>query len=117
VLGEDPHRVFPVRIVATASVRVGTLKKVIKDEKKPAFDHVPADTLVLWKASIPVDAAFKENVKKVTLRDEEELSAVDNVADVFSDVLARKDLHIVICCPPPNPLQGASIGCVSPPIY
>jgi hypothetical protein len=30
---------------------VGALKKVIKEEKKPAFDHVPANTLKLWKVS------------------------------------------------------------------
>jgi Crinkler effector protein N-terminal domain len=46
VHGEPRSHIFPVKIAGTESV--GALKKAIKDEKKPAFDHVPADTLVLW---------------------------------------------------------------------
>ena len=49
VLGDDSSRVFPVKIAAMESV--GTLKKVIKDEKKPAFDHLTADSLDLWMVS------------------------------------------------------------------
>ena len=44
---DSPERVFPVKIDGTESV--GTLKEVIKDKKKPAFDLVPADTLELFK--------------------------------------------------------------------
>jgi hypothetical protein len=30
---------------------VGNLKKAIRKEKEPAFDHVPPDALKLWKVS------------------------------------------------------------------
>jgi hypothetical protein len=48
VLGDDPSHVFTIEIGGTKNV--STLKKAIKNEKKPAFDHVRADALVLWKA-------------------------------------------------------------------
>jgi hypothetical protein len=47
--GDDPDRIFPVKIAKNETV--GTLKKAIKDEKKPAFDHLTADSLSLWKVS------------------------------------------------------------------
>jgi hypothetical protein len=46
----DPHdQAFSLEIAGTKTV--SALKKAIKAEKKPAFDHVPADTLKLWKVS------------------------------------------------------------------
>jgi hypothetical protein len=47
VFGDDPSRVFQVKIANDESV--SALKKAIKDEKKPAFEDVAADTLKLWK--------------------------------------------------------------------
>jgi hypothetical protein len=80
------------------------------EENPASFHDVDARSLHIWNVSIPIEADFNDNVKKVELRDEEELSAVDSLADVFSDVPARKDLHIVVCCP----LQGTMTGCVFP---
>jgi Crinkler effector protein N-terminal domain len=45
IFDEDPSQVFPVKITNTESV--GTLMKAIKEEKKPALDHVDADPLTL----------------------------------------------------------------------
>jgi hypothetical protein len=52
--------------------------------------------------SIAVDDGFKENVSRVELKDEEELSPVDALSDVFSEVPARKHLHVIVLCSPPN---------------
>ena len=49
VLSDRPESVFPVKIAPEESV--GALKKAIKEEKRPAFDHIPTDRLDLWKAS------------------------------------------------------------------
>lgn len=49
VLGDDPQRIFPVKIANSETV--GALKKAIKDEKKPEFDDYVTDLLVLWKVS------------------------------------------------------------------
>jgi hypothetical protein len=48
VLGDDSSRVFPVKIATTESV--GTLKKLIKEEKERGFlRDVDASDLGLWK--------------------------------------------------------------------
>ena len=56
----------------------------IKDKKKPAFDHVPADTLVLWKVSLPVDESLEENLPN--LAGEKPLLPVNKLSKVFSIV-------------------------------
>ena len=43
VLGEIQQHIFPVKI--DAAENVGTLKKLIKEKKKPVLDYTPADAL------------------------------------------------------------------------
>jgi hypothetical protein len=94
VFGDDVSRVFPVKITNTESV--GTLKKAIKEEKKPAFDHVTADSLALWKVSFPVNHSLQQNLANLDLTDETSLSSVDVLLEVFSNVPPFKHLHIVV---------------------
>jgi hypothetical protein len=49
VQGVGLRNVFSIEIASTKNV--SALKELIKDEKKHAFNRVPADTLVLWKVS------------------------------------------------------------------
>ena len=49
VQGDDHRQAFSLKIAGTETV--SALKKAIKEKKKLAFDHVPADTLKLWKVS------------------------------------------------------------------
>ena len=79
---------------------VGTLKKAIKDEKKPAFDHIPTDNLTLWKVSYPVDGGLNGNLSKLKFVDKESLSPVDRLSKVFSIVPKEAHLHIVVKAPP-----------------
>ena len=74
---------------------VSTFWKVIKDEKKPAFDHVPANTLVLLRVSIPVNKTFKDSLSKLELVHEELLLLVDRLSKVFADAPEEGRLHIV----------------------
>jgi hypothetical protein len=92
--GDDVCQVFEIKIPNTESV--SALKKVIKDEKKPALDHVTADSLTLWKVSIPVGRRLRYTLANVDLTDETSLSSVDDLVDVFSDAPPHKDLHIVV---------------------
>jgi len=104
VFDDDPSQVFPVKIAITESV--GTLKNAIKDKKKPALDHVAADSLTLWKVSIPVNDSFNQNVKKVELRDEEALSPVDILSMVFFGQTEHGHLHIIVRSPPVSKSTG-----------
>ena len=49
VLGDDSQHIFAVKIAGTETVIA--LKDAIKEKMRPAFDHIPANTLVLWKVS------------------------------------------------------------------
>ena len=98
VLGDDASRVFPVEIANSKTV--GDLRDAIKDKKRPAFDHVPADTLVLWKVSILVNRSLTQNLSNRTFADESPLLPVDELSEVFSDSPARRHLHIVVSAPP-----------------
>jgi hypothetical protein len=97
---DDDHRhnVFSIKIARTESV--STLKKAIKEENPESFRGVDARSLHLWNVSITVDDDFKDSVSKVELRDEEELSAVDTLSDLFSKAPGRKYLHIIVRSPP-----------------
>jgi hypothetical protein len=48
VQGDELDRVFPVSIKHSATI--GHLKKAIRAEK-PSFEHIPADSLKLFKVS------------------------------------------------------------------
>ena len=69
VKGEHYNHAFPVEI--EKEKWVADLKKAIKVEKSPWFDHIPADSLVLWKVSVLHDSDLAENVNKLTLIDED----------------------------------------------
>ena len=53
VLGESLFRIFQVKIAAMKTI--GALRKAIEEEKRPSFDHLPPDILVIWKVSVPAD--------------------------------------------------------------
>ena len=98
VLGDDASRVFPVEIANSKTV--GDLRKLIKEEKSHTFQHVDADTLVLWKVSILVNRSLTQNLSNRTFADESPLLPVDELSEVFSDSPARRHLHIVVSAPP-----------------
>ncbi|KIL58228.1 hypothetical protein M378DRAFT_170864 [Amanita muscaria Koide BX008] len=92
VFGDDT--IFSVQIRRTESVDV--LKKVIKRKKKPAFDHIPADKLTLWKVSFSVTPSLREDLSKHEFVDEESLSPVAKLSGIFSQAPIRENLHIVV---------------------
>ena len=79
VYGEPSRRAFPVKIERGESV--GVLKKLVKEEKKPMLDHLPADTLDLWKVNIPV--ADDEATQNPDLSNAIMLRSVDEIAEHF----------------------------------
>jgi len=98
VLGDDLSHIFTIEIPDIKTV--GTLKDRVKDKKKPAFDHIPADNLALWKVSCPVNRSLNGILGKLEFVDEESLSPVDGLLEVFPKSPVRKHLHIVVKAPP-----------------
>jgi hypothetical protein len=91
--GNDVSQVFPIKI--TQSETFSTLKKAIKDEKKPELDHVAAGSLKLWNVNIPIGRDLQEALASVDLQ-AESMSSVDDLVAVFSVQPPRKRLHIVV---------------------
>ncbi|KAG2056542.1 hypothetical protein BDR06DRAFT_879707 [Suillus hirtellus] len=98
VLGDNPRCIFPVDIERTEIV--GDLKEVIKDKKRPEFDHIATDRLELWKVDLPIDEMIEHNLNNLTLDPMKSLSPVDEMVEIFPDAPLRKYLHIIIQCPP-----------------
>ena len=107
MLSDDASRVFQVEIVNSKTV--GDLRKLIKEEKRPAFDHVPADTLVLWKVSIAINGNLAESLDPDIINDDP-LLPVNRLSKVFSDPPEDEHLHIVMQAPPAGELDIVSIG-------
>ena len=95
VFGDSPDHIFTIEIANVKNV--SALKDAIKDRKKFAFDHVPADTLILYKVSFPVDDGLQENLRNFI--GYIPLSPVNKLSKVFSNVYDTH-LHIVVGCPP-----------------
>lgn len=97
VLGDERNHIFNIEIPATKTV--SALKKAIKEEKSPLFDHVPADNLAIWKVSVPVDETFEENLRNLNLDDAQPLPPVKRLSGVFSNI-PEEHLHVVVRPPP-----------------
>src|ERR1700734_3104790 len=98
VLNDDTSHIFPIEIAESKTV--GALRKAIKDEKRHAFQHVDADTLVLWKVSFPVNRNLTENLSKLDFVDESSLLPVKRLSKVFSDQPEDRHLQIISGVPP-----------------
>jgi hypothetical protein len=99
VLGEDSHRIFTVGI--DCDKNVGGLKEAIKENNKPSFNHITADSLDVWNVSIPVDedTNLHAKVKDLGLHEKKSLWSLKTLVEIFRD-LDHDSLHVVVKAPP-----------------
>ena len=99
VLGEDSTRIFPVKIDHNEDV--GGLKKAIKEEMKPTFDFITANSLEVWNVSIPIneDTNVEAQVKNLRLHEKKSLWGLKKLPRIFRD-LDEETLHVVVKAPP-----------------
>jgi hypothetical protein len=97
VQGDNPRSAFTVGIANTENV--SALKQAIRKGKEPAFDHVPADTLVLWKVSIPTDSLVNQDPRIRDLDKDHSLLPTNRLSKVFSDALQEEHIHVVVRAP------------------
>ena len=95
VSGDNRGRIFTIEIGDNKNV--STLKDVIKEKKHPAFDHVPADTLVLWNVEFSVDKSLEDSLKNFVC--ENPLSPVNKLLKLSPNV-DDTHLHVVVGRPP-----------------
>ena len=108
VYGDSPNSAFYVRV--DKSQYISDLRKAIKVENGVAFKDIDANTLTLWKVSIPSNDETK--LKDLKLEDNEEkgvkkLSSEKKLGNVFPDNLAEEHIHIIV--EPP----GMSSTCIA----
>jgi hypothetical protein len=97
VLGDDPSKVFTVKILKTENVSI--LKDLIKEKQSPRLNHVVASDLILSQVSLPVDTITPE----LTVDDIEicqELHSVKKISSIFGEALVDDEhVHILIQAP------------------
>ena len=114
VRDDDYKQAFKVEIEEGEAV--ATLKEVIKEKKRPHFDHILADSLVLWKVSLPYDRNLAENAKNLSLVDGlsqvsvtdpslnneqiQSLSSPQKLSNIFSELPMEEHVHIIVEPPP-----------------
>jgi hypothetical protein len=103
VLGDDPSHVFTIEIAD--SKNVSALKELIKEKKKPVFDHVPADALNIFRVSFAVNDDLDATLNRFRPEHDPDNGVhhlsmpVKRLKGVFEDPI---DEHIhVIAQPPP----------------
>jgi hypothetical protein len=100
ILGDDPRNVFHIKIPAMETV--GELRDAMKEKIRPAFDHVPVNTMSLWQVSILMDGDFNEQLGKLKFANAESLLPVKRLSSLFSDPPAEEHVHIIVKPPPPS---------------
>jgi hypothetical protein len=99
VLGDDTSGIFEVELDPTRSI--SRLREEIKVKKKPAFDHIVADSIILWEVSVPIDENFEHNIASLCLVEESALRLpTKKLTAIFSPV--PDYVHVVIK-PPRKP--------------
>jgi Crinkler effector protein N-terminal domain len=112
VLGDNPSQAFTTKLDGTNNVSV--LKKAIKDEKKPAFDHVPADTLNILKVSLPEDDVLDATLQSFIPQNDPQNGVhhlsmpIRKLSEVFR-VPARGHIHVIVERPLAGECQSVQI--------
>lgn len=109
VHGETPavDCVFIVKVAK--SERVDILKDIIKEKQQPAFNHIRAAQLSLWKVSLPLDSNVDKVLKQLVLEDNitkgvQKLLPTKKLSSYFTDEPAEEHLHVIV--EPPSVAVG-----------
>ncbi|EKM75087.1 hypothetical protein AGABI1DRAFT_132540 [Agaricus bisporus var. burnettii JB137-S8] len=93
VRGDPLSNIFPVEIEHGRIV--GNLKDTIKEKLYPASNDIVANSLVLWKVSIPCNPDIKDAVEDALVNNKP-LDPLDEISDLFPRPLEKRTLYIVI---------------------
>ena len=94
VRDDNCKQAFEVEIDKAKSV--SALREAIKEKTRPKFDDISADSLSLWKASVPINRDLKKCVETLNLVDDDSLYSYEILSDIFSSGLEGKSVHIII---------------------
>jgi hypothetical protein len=93
VYGDPNAEPFEVKIARKETI--GVLKGVIKQKQKPAFDHLPADHLRLWKVQIPITDEETPHIPELNNK----LGPAMEICRVFPAGPPKDHIHIIVKVP------------------
>ena len=73
------------------------LKELVKEKKRPTLDHLPADALDLWQASVPEEGDV--GLRGFVLEDSKKLRSTWEVGSVFEGDPPKRHVHIMVKVP------------------
>ncbi|KAI9461315.1 hypothetical protein BJY52DRAFT_1117175 [Lactarius psammicola] len=95
LLGQGRDKIFPVEISGNKSV--GSLRKVIKDERKRTLQFFEASDLKLWNVDVAVGEHFgEEEIEGLGLERKKSLGSMEKLSAIFSGKFTDGNLHIVV---------------------
>ncbi len=89
VKGNTTANAFSVKI--SRDEPISELKEAIKEKKQNDFAGVDADKLKLWKVEISGD-----HVDPLTLHDNDELLAINDIGDYWTEKPLKKHIHVLV---------------------
>src|SRR3954470_19234628 len=92
VKGNTTANAFSVKI--SRDEPISELKKAIKAEKHKTFHGVEADELKLWK--VPISDDHDDQLKNLTLQDSDELLAINDIGDYWTEKPLKKHIHVLV---------------------
>ncbi|KAF9974932.1 hypothetical protein BGZ75_000672, partial [Mortierella antarctica] len=103
--GESLSKAFSIKIHLDDTV--DDLKKLIKTEQAPAFDNLTANSLTLWKVSVPISDDDEEEAPFLldALSEKKKLNPRNDISVVFGGEQPKKSDLVVVQRPSP-PLSG-----------
>ena len=92
------NNIFPVKVHDAHSVDI--LKEAIRENCKYSYPHLAANTLRLWKVSMPVTSeTFLSELRNLHLDDEAILLPTEILSSIFPDEPEHRHLHVIACLP------------------
>ncbi|KAG9061870.1 hypothetical protein KI688_007021 [Linnemannia hyalina] len=99
--GEATTNAFPVEIESTKTI--GDLKNFIKDKNAVEFTDVDANSLTLWRVSIPDADDDETPVLLDGLTRKKKLRVTNELSMVFDAAYPEDTIHVIVQRPPPDP--------------
>jgi len=102
---DDPlRRIFSITI--DKNKRVFDLKVFVKNKKSPEFDHISVIQLWLYRASLPGNDEFQQQIDDPNLDPnlvgKEPLDPLQKLTEIFPRVPEKRYLHVIVRLPLPR---------------
>jgi Crinkler effector protein N-terminal domain len=97
ILVGDSHH---INVKVSQTEDTTTLQKLIKKEKAPQLDHIPASDLELWKVNFPI-RDLKAQLVQFTSDDvrDSKLPPAKRLSAIFKNGIEEDYIHVIVASP------------------